>query len=95
MYTTVLKIDAMDGEACADKVAQILNDISGVSEVSVSLRDGMAIMRIDESVTSPHLLTRSLALAGYPSYNNAGAPEEVTPRKADAGGCCGGCCGGG
>ncbi|USX17581.1 heavy-metal-associated domain-containing protein [Oxalobacteraceae bacterium OTU3REALA1] len=90
MHTTVLKIDAMDGEACADKVARILNDTDGVSEVSVSLRDGMAIMRVDETLTSPHLLTRALALAGYPSYPNGGAPEP----KANAGGCCGGCCGG-
>ena len=90
MHTTVLKIDAMDGEACADKVAQILNETNGVSEVSVSLRDGMAIMRVDETLTSPHLLTRALALAGYPSYPNDGALEP----KANAGGCCGGCCGG-
>jgi copper chaperone CopZ len=95
MHTTVLKIDAMDGEACADKVAQILNEMNGVSEVSVSLRDGMAIMRVDETLTSPHMLTRRLALAGYPSYNNAGASEEAIPQKASAGGCCGGCCGGG
>lgn len=91
MQTTVLKIDAMDGEACADKVAQILNEMHGVSEVSVSLRDGMAIMRIDQSLTSPHLLTRRLALAGYPSYSDA--PEEVAQPRT-AGGCCGGCCGG-
>ena len=89
MHTTVLKIDAMDGEACADKVAKILNETNGVSEVSVSLRDGMAIMRVDETLTSAHLLTRALALAGYPSYPNGGAPEA----KANAGGCCGGCCG--
>ena len=90
MRTTVLKIDAMDGEACADKVARILNQTNGVTEVSVSLRDGMAIMRVDETLTSPHLLTRALALAGYPSYPNSGAAEP----KANAGGCCGGCCGG-
>ena len=94
MHTTVLKIDAMDGEACADKVAQILNATTGVSEVSVSLRDGMAIMRVDETLTSPHLLTRALALAGYPSYPNGGAPEQAVAQTANAGGCCGGCCGG-
>lgn len=94
MHTTVLKIDAMDGEACADKVAQILNEIDGVSEVSVSLRDGLAIMRIDESQTSPHLLTRRLALAGYPSYDHLAASEQAIAQKASAGGCCGGCCGG-
>lgn len=93
MHTTVLKIDAMDGEACADKVAQILNATDGVSEVSISLRDGMAIMRIDEALTSPHLLTRALALAGYPSYAHGGAAEQAAPQNTKAGGCCGGCCG--
>jgi len=94
MHTTVLKIDAMDGEACADKVAQILNETDGVSEVRVSLRDGMAIMRVDEALTSPHLLARALSLAGYPAYQNNGAPEPGVASKANAGGCCGGCCGG-
>ena len=93
MHTTVLKIDAMDGEACADKVAKILNETNGVSEVSVSLRDGMAIMRVDETLTSAHLLTRALALAGYPSYPNGGTPEQAVAQTANAGGCCGGCCG--
>lgn len=94
MQTTVLKINAMDGEGCADKVAAILNDTAGVSEVSVSLRDGMAIMRIDESLTSPHLLMRRLAMEGFPSYPHGGAPEPLVAQPATAGGCCGGCCGG-
>jgi copper chaperone CopZ len=88
MQTTVLKIDAMDGEACADKVAQILNGITGVSEVRVSLRDGLASVRLDESLTSSQTLTRGLAMAGYPAYSDAEAPVEA------GGGCCGGCCGG-
>jgi copper chaperone CopZ len=90
MQNATLKIEGMDGEACADKVTQLLAGASGVSEVSVSLRDGLASMRIDDTLTSPHLLTRSLALAGYEAYSQAPAAE---PQKT-AGGCCGGCCGG-
>lgn len=89
MQNAILKIEGMDGEACADKVAQLLGDASGVSEVSVSLRDGQASMRIDDTLTSPHLLARSLALAGYTAYSQA-----AEPGQAAAGGCCGGCCGG-
>jgi copper chaperone CopZ len=88
MQTAILTIEGMDGEACADKVAQLLGDSTGVSEVRVSLRDGLASMRIDDALTSPHLLARSLALAGYPAFSAAGAAQ-----KTAAGGCCGGCCG--
>lgn len=90
MQNAILKIEGMDGEACADKIAQLLGDTSGVSEVSVSLRDGQASMRIDDTLTSPHLLTLSLALAGYTAYSAAGQASQAQP----AGGCCGGCCGG-
>lgn len=85
---TELLIEGMDGEACADTVAKLLSEIAGVSDVRVSLRDRRASVRIDESLTSPHLLTRRLTQAGYP----AGAA--AAPAPAAAGGCCGGCCGG-
>ncbi|OEZ63551.1 MULTISPECIES: heavy-metal-associated domain-containing protein [unclassified Duganella] len=86
---TELIIDGMDGEACADIIARVLGDIDGVSDVRVSLRDRRASARIDESLTSPHLLMRKLAMAGYASS----AATEAAPAAA-AGGCCGGCCGG-
>jgi len=86
---TELIIDGMDGEACADIIARVLGDIDGVSDVRVSLRDRRASARIDESLTSPHLLMRKLAMAGYASS----AAIEAAPAAA-AGGCCGGCCGG-
>lgn len=86
MQNATIKIEGMDGEACADQIAQLLGATSGVSEVSVSLRDSQASMRIDDTLTSPHLLTRSLALAGYTAYSQVAEPA--------AGGCCGGCCGG-
>lgn len=86
---TELIIDGMDGEACADTIARVLGDIDGVSDVRVSLRDRRASARIDESLTSPHLLMRKLAMAGYASS----AATAAAPAAA-AGGCCGGCCGG-
>ncbi|MQA18116.1 heavy-metal-associated domain-containing protein [Rugamonas rivuli] len=90
---TELIIDGMDGEACADIIARVLGDIDGVSDVRVSLRDRRASARIDESLTSPHLLMRKLAMAGYASSAATEAVPVAAPAAA-AGGCCGGCCGG-
>ena len=87
---TELLIDGMEGEACADTIAKLLAEIDGVSDVRVSLRDRLALARVDETRTSPHLLMRTLALAGYP----ASAHPVDAPAPAAAGGCCGGCCGG-
>lgn len=85
MQTAVLNIDGMNGEACADKITELLRSMDGVSDVRVSLLDGLASVQLDESRVSPRMLTMGLAAAGYPA----------APRVEPAGGCCGGCCGGG
>ncbi|MRX10121.1 copper chaperone [Pseudoduganella sp. FT25W] len=86
MQITVLNIDGMEGEACADKITQLLTNIDGVSDVRVSLRDGLASVKLDESLVSPRTIARGLAAAGYPAVAASQAPKD--------GGCCGGCCGG-
>jgi len=86
MQNTVLKIEHMDGEACADTVAQLLIKIGGVRDVRVSLLDSQASVEFDERETSAQLMTETLTEAGYPS-----AAESPAQRS---GGCCGGCCGG-
>lgn len=86
MQNTVLKIEHMDGEACADTVAQLLIKIGGVRDVRVSLLDSQAKVEFDERETSAELMTETLTEAGYPS-----AAELPAQRS---GGCCGGCCGG-
>ncbi len=85
MQTAVLKIDGMNSDACADKVAQILNNSNGVSEVRVSLLNSQADVQFDERHTSAEQLAGNLANAGYQAQS--GKPA------AQAGGCCGGCCG--
>ncbi|MRW93530.1 copper chaperone [Duganella sp. FT80W] len=87
MQTAVLNIDGMNGEDCADKITELLANIAGVSDVRVSLRDGLASVRLDEALVSPRMLTRGLTAAGYPSV----PAGEVA---AKTGACCGGCCGG-
>jgi copper chaperone CopZ len=86
MQNTVLKIEHMDGEACADTVAQLLIKIGGVRDVRVSLLDSQASVEFDERETSAQLMTETLTEAGYPS-----AAELPAQRSS---GCCGGCCGG-
>ncbi|MBJ7311192.1 heavy-metal-associated domain-containing protein [Rugamonas sp. CCM 8940] len=85
MQTAVLKIDGMNSDACADKVAQILNHSNGVSEVRVSLLNSQADVQFDESHTNTEQLAGNLARAGY--QVQSGKPAEKN------GGCCGGCCG--
>lgn len=83
MENAVLKIEGMTGEACADKVAQVLSGVGGVTDVRVSLLNSLASVLYDEKHATPQTLAGSLAQAGYPA-----APAGT------GGGCCGGCCGG-
>ncbi|MYN10134.1 heavy-metal-associated domain-containing protein [Pseudoduganella aquatica] len=83
MENAVLRINGMNGEACADKVANVLAGIGGVSDVRVSLLNSLASVRYDADKATPASLAGSLAQAGYPA-EPAGT----------GGGCCGGCCGG-
>lgn len=88
MQTTVLNIENLDNEDCADFVADALIKIGGVRDVRVSLLDSKANVEFDEAYTSPHQLASVLERAGYPSL------AEIPESRARAGGCCGGCCGG-
>jgi len=83
MQTAILNIEGMEGEACADKITELLRGLRGVSDVQVSLRDNTASVLLDAQQVTPPVLARRLTAAGYP----AAALEA-------AGGCCGGCCGG-
>jgi copper chaperone CopZ len=85
MQTAVLKIDGMNSEACADKVAQILNNSNGVSDVRVSLLNSQADVQFDERHTTTDQLAGNLAAAGYQAQSGKAAEKN--------GGCCGGCCG--
>ena len=87
MQNTVLQIEHMDGEACADTVADLLIKIGGVRDVRVSLLDSQASVQFDEMETSLKRLTEALSQAGYPSAEKAPAAQRSST-------CCGGCCGG-
>lgn len=82
MQKTVLLIEGMNTEGCADLVQAALHSTPGVDSVQVSLLNNRASVRFDEQHTSPDNLARALADAGYPA----------TARPAS--GCCGACGGG-
>lgn len=86
MQNAILKIDGMNGESCADLVSLVLNNITGVSDVRVSLLNSQANVQFDERHTSQPYLINSLARAGYRASSGEQAEK--------SGGCCGGCCGG-
>jgi len=82
MQTALLNIENMEGEACADKITELLRGIRGVSDVQVSLRDSVASVLLDASLVTPPVLADRLSAAGYPAA-----------ALRASGGCCGGCCG--
>jgi len=92
MQHTILNIERMDDEGNADSINQLLAGSAGVQDVRVSLRDSVASVLFDEAQTSPHLLTRSLTAAGFPS--TVVELQEQEAATANGGSCCGGCCGG-
>jgi Cu+-exporting ATPase len=60
-----LKINEMSCQHCVKRVETILNDIEGISAVSVNLEDGNATFNAAESVNLALVLS-SLSDAGYP-----------------------------
>lgn len=85
MKTAVLLIiDGMDGEACADKIDQLLSNAPGVSDVRVSLLDGQARLALDSDAMSAQQILKDLATAGYPAC-------AATEPSAHASRCCGAC----
>ena len=84
MHNETLKITGMTCDGCTSKVAHALKAVSGVHDVVVTLADGLAVVRYDESETSPEKMKLAVKGAGYgvDASNAAHA-------QASKGGCCG------
>ena len=65
MHNETLKISGMTCDGCTSKVAHALKAVSGVHDVVVTLADGQAAVRYDESETSPEKMTSAVKAAGY------------------------------
>ncbi|MGI5964415.1 MAG: heavy-metal-associated domain-containing protein [Candidatus Methanomethylophilaceae archaeon] len=65
MAKITLKIDGMTCPVCSDKVDGALKSAKGVTDVSVNLKKGTAVVHYDESETDPKKLVRTVIDAGY------------------------------
>lgn len=65
--TVTLTVHNMACEACPYMVKKTLERISGVLNVSVSLKDKTAVVVFDDAKASVHDLISATAKAGFPS----------------------------
>lgn len=84
MQSEILKMGETASKAAADRVAQLLNNVVGVAEVSVSLERKEVTVLFDEKIASTQALQTALSSAGY------GVSTEK-PAHGKNGSCCGSC----
>lgn len=65
MKTDHLKVTGMTCEVCVSNVTQALKKIMGVTNVSVSLKSGVATIEFDETLTTVDQLKSAVMDAGY------------------------------
>lgn len=82
MQAGMLKLAGLEGEACADKVAQALKAVKGVDAVDVSFDKSKASVTFDEEHVSLQRLKVAVEEAGY---------AIAKPVHGEDGACCGGC----
>ena len=80
MQTATLNIPAMRTEVLAIEVAKVLESVTGVDKVHITLADTTARVGFDESLASPEQLRGAVQSAGY--------IVEAEPARQS---CCGGC----
>ncbi len=80
--TEIIRIDGLQGPACADKLDAALSAIKGVSSVSVSLDTAKATVTFDPDQVSKQRLRVAVEDAGY---------HALKPVHGEDGNCCGGC----
>ena len=65
MHNENLKISGMTCDGCTSKVAHALKAVPGVHDAVVTLADGNAAVRYDETETSPDKMKMAVKGAGY------------------------------
>ena len=74
MHNETLKITGMTCDGCTSKVAHALKAVSGVHDAVVTLANGQAAVRYDESETSPEKMQMAVKAAGY-GVDNTSTPH--------------------
>lgn len=84
MQTEVLDLTGMNSEDCSEKVSKAIQQIDGVSDVSVSYQQQRAVVQFDEERTAPQEMAAAVKKAGY-------GVRKINLGESCGGGCCGGC----
>ncbi len=80
--TEIIRIEGLQGPACADKLNAALSAIKGVGSVSVSLDTGKATITFNPEQVSKQRLRVAVEDAGY---------QALKPVHGEDGACCGAC----
>lgn len=65
MQNTTIKIDGMTCMGCVDSVKNVLQEISGVDNVEVSLEQAQASIQYDADVTNDNAFIEAIEEAGF------------------------------
>lgn len=68
--TVTLNVTKMDCAACPITVRKALEKVPGVDSAKVDFKTKRAVVAFDPAKTSPELLIRATATAGFPSSMN-------------------------
>lgn len=69
MQTTILRIQGMTCGGCANSVKTVLERLSGVGQVDVSLDNAEAVVQHDPSLASVNQLKAAISDAGFDVTN--------------------------
>ena len=67
MQQVTLKVAGMTCSSCPITVKKALSKVKGVQQVKTNLKLKQAIVRYDDTLTSPQMLATATINAGYPS----------------------------
>lgn len=81
MEIATIRINGMETEQCADKLARALTEANGVSSATVSLSGNRASVNFDGTATNVDTLKQVVRDTGF----------EIKPVHGEDGVCCGGC----
>lgn len=65
--TLTLEVPSMDCTTCPITVKKALERVEGVMKVDVTFENKLAVVKFDDEVTNPDVLTKATENAGFPS----------------------------
>lgn len=80
MQTEILNVTGMTCDGCISKITRALKEVSGVSDIKVSLSSGETTVKFDERMASSEKIKSAIKSAGYGVDGTNQKPK---------GGCCG------